>query len=690
MKTNITTIFTLFLFLAFPICSNGQNIWLDAKKLNEYLEFNPGRMRLELDESVEIDTAEFLSIIANYCPDAIVEDGNKKRILLDSCFKGNPFISLHEYAQSLSKNLLPASFRPSTEGGAPGAKTPTNGSLSGGNFVTKLADGLAIFLVKRTKEELNAAFFEGLRKKMDEEPTYQILFPATFDLIYVIGTEIYNYNAYIESLRVSFQKDLKVLPMNLKQYSRDYLFVKKPELQIAVEDLLGTSQMIFDAQEPLQILDFWAGAAAIQDSIRWKDISNDKTRKAMRDMATSMRMLWLFTNSLSQRGASTEWVTPEEVSREMRDISHVYLYLGLLWEQGKDLQFSNGTDFREALGKLGTMTQTPIALRNALVSLVQNARDMERMFKELVAGADLANITLNEEYLRFATQVFDMLKQAKNLRHQIILPDWKVEEDGKPTGQPKTDAQSAQTDTLEHKLFTVLHQFFDLEFNVRQERYTLAVANLTRVLTELLNKDDFKFKKEFLRHVNFMATMAEAQTSEEMAEAIELFALPPGSSRMKKQSDWSISLNSYGGLGYGKEHDFEKVLRDSLGGKSVFAPYAPVGIDFNLGLKNAGSLSLYAQLIDVGAVFAYRFSDETSQIPELKFQNIVAPGGYFIYGFGNNIPTSIGIGAQLGPNLRKIKPDPGTGTPITEKTTNAWRFGIIFSVDIPITHFYTR
>ncbi len=685
MKTYITTIFTLFLFLAFSTLASSQNIWLDAKKLNEYVEFNPNRMRLELDESVEIDTAEFLAVIANYCPDAIIEEGNKKRILLDSCFKGNPFISLHEYAQSLSKSLLPASFRPSTEGGTPGSKTPTNGSLSGGNFVTKLADGLAIFLVKRTKEELNAAFFEGLRKKMDEEPTYQILFPATFDLIYVIGTEIYNYNAYIESLRVSFQKDLKVLPMNLRQYSRDYLFVKKPELQIAVEDLLGTSQMIYDAQEPLQILDFWAGAASIQDSIRWKDISNEKTRKAMRDMATSMRMLWLFTNSLSQRGANTEWVTPEEVSREMRDISHVYLYLGLLWERGKDLQFSNGTDFREALGKLGTMTQTPIALRNALVSLVQNARDMERMFKELVAGADLANIALNEEYLRFATQVFDMLKQAKNLRQQIILPDWKVE-DGKPTGQPKTDAQSAQTDTLEHKLLTVLHQFFDLEFNIRQERYTLAVANLTRVLTELLNKDDFKFKKEFLRHVNFMATMAEARTSEEMAEAIELFALPPGSSRMKKQSDWSISLNSYGGLAWGRENDFNNEVDAAIDNKTVLAPSAPVGIDFNLGLKNAGSLSLYAQLIDVGAVFAYRFSDETSQIPELKFQNIVAPGGYFIYGFGNNIPTSIGIGAQLGPNLRKIDPDLG----LEVTTTNAWRFGIIFSVDIPITHFYTR
>ena len=120
--------------------------------------------------------------------------------------------------------------------------------------------------------------------------------------------------------------------------------------------------------------------------------------------------------------------------------------------------------------------------------------------------------------------------------------------------------------------------------------------------------------------------------------------------------------------------------------KNVLSPSAPVGVDLNFGLGAGGSLSMYAQVIDVGAIFAYRFSNETEQIPELKFQNIVAPGFYGIYGFPNNIPISVGVGAQLGPNLRKINDDLG----LDVKTTNAWRFGFILSVDIPITHFYTK
>lgn len=688
MKTLLTSIFGLFLLMAFPFVASGQNAWRDAAKLNEYFEFDPVRFRAEVDNSVDVNELKIMEIVANYCPEAVqtIMDSNGVilKVNLKTCFQGNPFISLQQYAQSDFSNFLPLDFAPKIHANSNGSENLNRGS-SGGNLITKLADGLAIFLVKRTKEELNATFFEGLRKKMDEEPTYRMLFPATFDLIYVIGAEIYNYNAYIESLRECFQKDLKVLPMNLRQYSMDYQFVKKPEYQIVMEDLLGTAQMIFEAQKPLDVLNYWAGAAAIQDSIRWPGITNEKTRKAMQDVAVGMRLLSLFTNSLTQESTNTKWVSPEEVSREMRDISHVYLYLGLLWQQGKDLRFSDGTDFRAALGKLEKMNQVPISLRNTLVQLAQTGKQLEQDFRELIDKGNLVDAVLNEEYLRFAGQLFDLLEQARNLRVQIVLPDWKVE-DGKPTGQPKTNVQTMQTDTLERKLFTVVRQLFDLEFNVRQERFTLAVANLTRILTELLNKDDFKFKKEFLRHANFMATVAEAQDSKEVAAAIDLFALPPGSSRMKKQSDWSISLNSYGGFGVGRENDFNDEVDAAIKNKTVFAPSAPIGIDLNKGLKNAGSLSLYAQLIDVGAIFAYRFSDETSQIPELKFQNIVAPGGYLIYGFGNNIPASFGIGAQLGPNLRKIDPDLG----LDVTTTNAWRFGFILSVDIPITHFYTR
>ncbi|MCU0347400.1 MAG: hypothetical protein MUC59_10680 [Saprospiraceae bacterium] len=683
MKTCCSFVFAMIFCSAY-----GQNAWLDATKLNEYFEFDPVRYRVEVDNSTDVDEEKIMALVATYCPTAVEVTANGQRVNLDRCFQGNPFISLHNYAQSRFRNLLPANFNPSTVGAGQAESNSGQGGRSSSNLITNLADGLAIFLVKRTKEELNAAFFEGLRKKMEQEPTYQLLFPATYDLIYVIGAEIYNYNAYLETLRDGFLKDLKVLPSNVRQLSLDHQFVKKAEYQIVLEDLLTTTQMLFDAEKPLNILSFLADAASLQDSLRWKEIADGKTRHALQDVAMSLRTLQLFTQSLTlPDNSATNWVSPDEVSRRMRDISHVYLYLGLLWQQGEGLKFSNGRDFRQALGQLERMNQTPVSLRNFLVSLAQTGKQLEAAAKELLAGTT-HSFSLNEEYFRFANLVFELIGQARSLRQQIVLPDWKIEPDGKPTSQPKSDAQTLQTDTLERKITTVLQQLFDLEFNVRQERFTLAVANLTRLLSELLNAEDFdgKFKKEFLRHANFMATVAEAQDSREVAAAIELFALPPGSSRMKKQSEWSVSLNSYGGIAFGKENDFNDEVAEMVDKKGVLSPSAPLGICLNKGLGNAGSLSLYSQLIDVGALFAYRFSDQTSQVPELKFQNIVAPGGYLIYGFGNNLPISIGVGAQLGPNLRKVDPS----LMLDVETTNAWRLGAVLSVDIPITHFYTR
>jgi hypothetical protein len=675
MKTCL--IYSILLLISLPVAS--QNAWQDAVKLNEFFEFDPVRFRAEVDNSTEVDEEKIMAIVSKYCVDAVVEDEQGKMVDLTKCFEGNPFISLRQYAMSdFSNRLAPLVLTENkNEAGSRGG-----GGLSGGNFITNLADGLAIFLVKRTKEELNATFFDGLRKAMEKEPTYRSLFPATYDLLYVIGNEIYNYNAYIETLREGFIADLKALPLNVRQYSQSNDFIKKMEYRIALEDLLGTSQMIFDGEAPMDILGFLSSSASMQDSLRWGDISQPKTRQAMQDVAMSLRSLHLLAKSLST--SSGEWVNSDQVSDGMRDISHVYLYLGLLWQQGVDLQFSNGMDFRGSLGKMATMTQTPIALRNYLVSMAQTGKILQQSFKDLTSKADTASI-LNDEYFRFAGLLFDLLEQTRNFRQQIMLPDWKVV-DGKPVSLIAVPKISTPVDTLEQRVYTILEQLFNLEFNIRQQRYTLAVTNLTRFLEEVLNNEDFKYKQKFLKHVNFMANVAEARDSREVAAAIELFALPPGSSRLKKQSPVSVSLNSYGGIAYGWENDMNEQVDAAIDDKNVLSTYAPLGVDLNFGLGEGGSLSFYTQVVDVGAIFAYRFSNQTEQIPELKFQNIVAPGFYGIYGFPNNIPVSVGIGAQLGPNLRKIDEELG----LDVQTTNAWRFGFILSVDIPITHFYTR
>jgi hypothetical protein len=171
-----------------------------------------------------------------------------------------------------------------------------------------------------------------------------------------------------------------------------------------------------------------------------------------------------------------------------------------------------------------------------------------------------------------------------------------------------------------------------------------------------------------------------------MERAIEMFALPPGSSKMKKQPGrFSVALNAYTGFALGTEY-----LDNGLGGsdaKNIRALSAPIGLSGSWGLgvgkKNLGSLGFFVPVLDIGAVTAYRFNDNNAApLPELTWGNILSPGLYAVYGFPWDLPVAFGYGAQVGPALRKVT------TNSVEVNRSAWRQGVFLSVDIPVAYFY--
>ncbi len=652
----------------------AQNPWLDADILHSFMELNPDRNRVEINNAVAPDEDVILTTIEKYCPNNVTQEGGMVFLDLEECFKGNPFISFNSYAQQGFRMEYDASLEYIPE-------FPRSNGVStapGGNFITNVADGLAKFLVARTKEELNAAFFSRLQLKLEEEPAFQTLYPTTSHLFSVIGNEIYNYNAYLEAMRKGFIQDMKTLPLHVRDYSKERGFIKKEENRILLEDLLGATQYLVDGQSPVELLDFFANSASIQESGRRDSIQSEKTRAAMQDIAIGLKTLDIFSNSLRVRSEVQTWVSANELADSLQNLTYAYLYLGLLYQQSGGVRYSDNVSLQQILTKLHGATELPVSFRNYLRNLTQTGGMLDQSLYTL------KNSNEYDDYYRFATQVFGFIGLISDFRKEVKMPEWKIE-----SGVPKVislpNLKPTRLDTIENKFLVILRQVFELEFNVRQNYYTSAVNNLASIMTQVLG-DDFKYKRDFLKYSNFMASVAEARNSNEVAAAIDLFALPPGSSRLKKQSPFSVSLNSYGGIGFGWENDVRSEVNAALKQKEVLAISAPLGIDVNKGFQNGGSLSLYTQLIDVGAIYAFRFSDQTSNIPDFKFQNIFAPGLYLIYGFWGNIPVSVGLGAQLGPALRKI--DPSAGLSVDE--TNAWRFGATLSVDIPITHFYTK
>jgi hypothetical protein len=199
---------------------------------------------------------------------------------------------------------------------------------------------------------------------------------------------------------------------------------------------------------------------------------------------------------------------------------------------------------------------------------------------------------------------------------------------------------------------------------------------------------------KLLRYGSFMATVATAKSSDEVQYAIEAAALPVGSSRVKRASDFNVSLNAYAGLFYGVER-----INDVDSGRwkaNVYGVTAPIGVAASWGHraffiptgKTEWSTTVFITLIDLGAVAAFRFTDDsTSQIPSIKLKHIFSPGAFLSIGIPRT-PISFNLGAQMGPNLRKVNNDLLKGNDFDDKIY--WRFSASFCVDIPILNFHTK
>jgi hypothetical protein len=209
-------------------------------------------------------------------------------------------------------------------------------------------------------------------------------------------------------------------------------------------------------------------------------------------------------------------------------------------------------------------------------------------------------------------------------------------------------------------------------------------------------KDRSKFVEGALKYGNVMAGIVKSQSPEEAQAAIEAAVLPAGSSSIKKNSAWNISLNAYIGGYFGRSYNSTDQID---GSNSKVGVTAPVGFAVSKGLgfwkdgRTLGSLSAYFTVIDVGAIAGYRLNDDSTALEQkVTLNDIFAPGGYLVYGIGlpfkkaPYIPLSVGYGWQYGSKLY-YKNDEGK---LLVSDKSRWRSNWFVAIDIPLANFWTK
>jgi len=230
-------------------------------------------------------------------------------------------------------------------------------------------------------------------------------------------------------------------------------------------------------------------------------------------------------------------------------------------------------------------------------------------------------------------------------------------------------------------------------YDLKSQNYGALVLHTSSMLSELIGTN-YTYKTEFIKYGIFMANIIEAKNSDEVKAAIDAAVLPVGSSSIKRETNFNISLNAFIGPYAGTE--YMPILKQD---KWAFTTglTAPVGVAFSWGKFGQGnkrnngkvsggkSVTVFIPVIDVGALASFRMGNDSCKVAaEIKLANIISPGLYLYYGFGK-CPISVGLGGQLGPQLREV-----TATDINIDKNYYFRFGFNIVVDIPFFNLYTK
>jgi|GEM_PF-1191872 len=591
--------------------------------------------------------------------------------------------------EELKKNPFFKKFVPEFGRITGGRGVFSESATSLGNLnVTNFADGLAKFLVARAKEELNVAFFRKFQEYMQGYPEVKIIFPATSAILSKIYS--YQYTIFLPALRAGFQKDMNSFSEHFlelrnltatdchsnasceSRISALTSFLNDNPVGKSIVSTLIVSDNLVRGINPAEMLD---------------NIEADRICLGQSDnFSNIIRFSNLISNSLRSKEPEEVWVTKDEIKTLVTNDVTFQIYMGLIYASNEirdsPISFSLEDGSSLPLEKLLRDASVDLTyyteVKNNIKAIGNLAAQTSFFAKKIRINNSESNPSSILIYADYASSLSDLLK------HTVTFFDSKNQ-------KLKQDVN----------LFTTLiDDATDACYDIKSQNYTALVLHTSDILGMLL-QDKFSYKDDFIKYGTFMANIIEADNSNEVKEAIEAAVLPVGSSSIKRETYSNISLNAFIGPMVGMEY-LPGLTQNQMA--PVVGITAPLGLAFNWGNQGNGkrdepittrmrngrevggkSYSLFFPLIDVGALSTFRISDDSSNVAaDIKLANIIAPGVYFYWGLGK-VPVSIGLGAQVGPQLRDINAE------VVNIDKNFYvRAGLNVVVDIPFFNFYTR
>lgn len=629
-------------------------------------------------------------------------------------------------------------------------------SSIGGLDVTNIATGISNFMIERAEQELTAAFFERFRKYVLQNPEIQVLFPKT--TIAMNNLMSFHYTEMLPVLKQSFYEDFKLIPIHindvleLPEY-RD-LLAEFPEIRISFR----TINLIYSLENgnvhPFDILNDFAEFPEWNDSegsVEFKNFGN--TIKTANIISQSLQSL--------PEDTVNAWVRSKEINDLIKNKTGFQIYMGLIYQKLKteNITFYSAKNGKpiELSTLLENNSENILLFQSYISEFIILTEKVDNQIKYIKVKKEYTNedyyeyIETSIDVIQYGFKITNLLNKEINVENYIQIA---YNSNDLYKNIYEENYASALTNTV--NIINTTCEILNIEFKT-PDFTNLLTADLNSIsnipafkkfdsiaFMKKFNDNDINWDKkisfindeikkieELKNKVNlndndkiivekaivraslilksntlqssvsnirkyglFMANIVEAETPEQVQSAIESAVLPIGSSSLKKHSKYNISVQSYLGASFNINANDNYI--NAWNGKVGIT--APIGISFNKGWNNAGSIGLFISLVDLGAIVDYEYNTDTNfttsvssasldttVIGTVKTNNnykvelgqIFSPGFYITYGFPVDIPIALSFGAQYGPGLIKIN---NSKTTLTDPV---WRYVFTLTVDIP-------
>lgn len=492
------------------------------------------------------------------------------------------------------------------------------------SWQTAVLQGTADFMAERFKDEITNYALNQLLVNVTEEKSQKIelLFPLSFTYIdeYLKkGKNTGFFYSDLNLLRYNAELDLKNLVTKLPEFIKENTDNKDINVTMNIISKLASNPTLY--KNPVQLINL---------------LTDEVENITEGELSKNIKLAGIFANAFRADTESENiWINWSDINPEKIDSDYtVRFFYALLYEQLKPKYLNDNSDIADK-EELESLVKKSINLFKNVDYIFQSLKEKEEILNDF---SDYKNLSLS------TLAIIDSFKE------------------GKETINLKNSASA----------------LFEIEESIRNKEYKFILPSLISLMHES-NLDDMFSNRQFFQTLNLLVDFTLIESSEEMKELLNTYALPIGSSSLKRIGKTNISFNGYVGLTFG----YEKVNDSNSDELFNLGLNAPIGLSFSRRYSNKkddyliSSGSIFIGILDIGALVNNSFKDEVETESDLKFQQFLVPSLGYFFNFKNS-PFSAGIIGSYHFDTRKFE-----GNVMVEDNLNAFRLNLSFLVDIP-------